>query len=126
MHFVLTGGQVHDATAAIPLLKEISIFGSYMLGNSAYGSLEIRQHITSCGAIYTTQPKENFAEPWFCDYYTYKERRMVECFINKMKAFPRVATRYDKLAASFIAFVHLTAILLLAKWRKECVFSDTL
>ena len=27
MHFVLTGGQVHDATAAIPLLKEISIFG---------------------------------------------------------------------------------------------------
>ena len=34
----------------------------------------------------------------------------MECFFNKMKAFRRVATRYDKLDASFIAFAHLAAI----------------
>ena len=112
---MLTGGQVHDATAAIPLLKEVSIFGSNILGDKAYGSLEIRQYITSHGAIYTIPPKENCAEPWFCDYHTYKERHLVECFFNKMKAFRRVATRYDKLATSFIAFIHLAAIWLLAK-----------
>ena len=112
---MLTGGQVHDATAAIPLLKEVSIFGSNILGDKAYGSLEIRQYITYCGAIYTIPPKENCSEPWYCDYYTYKERHLVECFFNKMKAFRRVATRYDKLATSFIVFVNLAAIWLLAK-----------
>ena len=115
VHFMLTGGQVHDAAVAIPLLKGVSIAGSNILGDKAYGSLEIREYITSCGAVYTIPPKENCAEPWFCDYYTYKERHLVECFFNKMKAFRRIATRYDKLATSFIAFVHLAAIWLLAK-----------
>ena len=49
---------------------------------------------------------------WF---YTYKERHLVECFFNKLKAFRRVATRYDKLATSFIVFVHLASIWLLVK-----------
>lgn len=39
----------------------------------------------------------------------------VECFFNKLKAFRRVATRYDKLASSFLAFVHLAAICILLK-----------
>lgn len=112
---MLTGGQVHDATAAIPLLKEVSISGSNILGDKAYGSCEIREYITSQGATYTIPPRENAVEPWPCDFYTYKERHLVECFFNKLKAFRRVATRYDKLATSFIAFVHLASIWILAK-----------
>ena len=45
----------------------------------------------------------------------YKERHLVECFFNKIKAFRRVATRYDKLASSFLAFVHVASIWLLSK-----------
>ena len=112
---MLTGGHVRDAAAAIPLLKGVSIAGSNILGDKACGSLKIREYITSCGAVYTIPPKENCVEPWFCDYYTYKERHLVECFFNKMKAFRRVATRYDKLAPSSVAFVHLAVIWLLAK-----------
>ncbi len=115
VHFILTGGQVHDAAAALPLLKEVAISGSNILGDKAYGSYKIREYITSCGATYTIPPRENCTEPWFCDFYTYKERHLVECFFNKLKAFRRVATRYDKLATSFIAFVHLASIWLLAK-----------
>ena len=40
---------------------------------------------------------------------------MVESFFNRLKVFRRVVTRYDKLAASFFAFVLLAAIWLLAK-----------
>ena len=36
-------------------------------------------------------------------------------FFNKIKAFRRVATRYDKLASSFLAFVHVASIWLLSK-----------
>lgn len=44
-----------------------------------------------------------------------KERHLVECFFNTIKAFRRVATRYDKLASSFLAFVRVASIWLLSK-----------
>ncbi|MBP9693726.1 MAG: transposase [Alphaproteobacteria bacterium] len=45
----------------------------------------------------------------------YKERNQIERMFNKMKHFRRVATRYDKLAVSHMAFVLLSAIYL---WLK--------
>lgn len=56
--------------------------------------------------IETPVPKHcsinDLAEPWFCDYHIYKEWHLTECFFSKMKAFRRIATRYDKLATSFL------------------------
>ncbi len=66
-------------------------------------------------ASYTIPPKQNCPEPWDCDFALYKERHLVECFFNKLKAFRRVATRYDELAVSFMAFVHLASICILSK-----------
>lgn len=45
----------------------------------------------------------------------YKERHLLECFFNKIKYFHRVATRYDKLASSFLAFAYVGAIFILSK-----------
>ena len=42
-----------------------------------------------------------------------KERHLVECFFQKLKWFRRIATRYDKLDASFLAFVYLASIAIL-------------
>jgi len=39
------------------------------------------------------------------DAHLYKERHLVECFINKIKHFRRIATRYDKTIASYASFV---------------------
>lgn len=39
-----------------------------------------------------------------CDLWQYKERRLVECFFNKVKHYRFVATRYDKLIYSFKLF----------------------
>lgn len=38
---------------------------------------------------------------------------LVEVFFLKLKEFRRVATRYDKLARRFLAFVHLACIRIL-------------
>lgn len=46
------------------------------------------------------------------DRRTYRERNVVERLVGRLKKCRRIATRYDKLAASFLAFVHLVAILL--------------
>ena len=40
----------------------------------------------------------------------YRERNHVERFFNKLKQFRRIATRYDKLGASFLAFIQLAAV----------------
>lgn len=106
---------MHDASAAIDLLSGLAIEGSNILGDKAYGSQKIRDYITEQKAHYTIPPRENCADPWPCDFHTYKERHLVECFFNKLKVFRRVATRYDKLAVSFLAFVHLASIWILLK-----------
>ncbi|WP_394803501.1 IS5 family transposase [Huintestinicola butyrica] len=113
--FMLTGGQVHDSKAAVDVLSGINISGSNILGDKAYGTEKIRTYITEQNAKYTIPPRENISDPWYCDYWMYKERHLVECFFNKIKAFRRVATRYDKLASSFLAFVHVASIWLLSK-----------
>ena len=115
VHFLLTGGNIFDASAAIDLLSGVNISGSNILGDKAYGAKSIRAYIAEQGASYTIPPKSNVVEPWFCDFHTYKERHLIECFFNKLKVFRRVATRYDKLAVSFLAFVHLASIWILLK-----------
>ncbi len=40
----------------------------------------------------------------------YRERNLIERFFPKPKHFRRVATRYDKLAAKFLAMVQLASI----------------
>ena len=42
--------------------------------------------------------------------YLYRARNLVERFFNKIKHCRRVATRYDKLAANYLAFVQLASI----------------
>ena len=52
--------------------------------------------------------------PRLMDWGPYRERNVVERLVGRLKEYRRVATRYDKLAASYLAFVQLAA---LRMWR---------
>lgn len=112
--FFLTGGQTYDSKAAVRLLSGVDISGSHILADKAYGAASIRKYITEQGGEYTIPPRRNLREPWEYDRERYKHRNVIECFFNRLKAFRRVATRYDKLASSFCAFVCLASIALLS------------
>ncbi|MBT9653707.1 transposase, partial [Ruminococcus sp. MCC718] len=45
----------------------------------------------------------------------YKERHLVEKLFLKLKAYRRIATRYDKLACTYLGFLCLASILI---WLK--------
>ena len=47
-----------------------------------------------------------------CDQrrHLYRARNLVERFFNKIKQCRRIATRYDKLAANYLAFIKLASI----------------
>ena len=113
VEFLLSPGNDHDSIHAIELLKQTEIRGSNVLADRAYGTEAIRTYIEQSGASYTIPPRKNILEPWPVDWWLYKERHLVECFFQKIKWFRRIATRYDKLDASFLAFVYLAAIAIL-------------
>ena len=113
--FLLSSGNDHDSKHAVPLLSQVDIEGSNILGDKAYGAKAIRDYIDSQNAAYTIPPRSDVNDPWHVDWHTYKERHLVECFFQKLKWFRRVFTRYDKLDASFLAFVYIAAFVILLK-----------
>jgi transposase len=74
-----------------------------VLGDKAYDADRIRELIQEQGATPNIQPKSNRRwKPCFSKRL-YRERNLIERFFSKLKHFRRVATRYDKLAANFLA-----------------------
>ena len=96
-------------------MKHVPLKHSTVIGDRAYGSEDIRFYITARKGMYTIPPKKNALVPWEVDWWVYKERHLVECFFNKLKHFRHIATRYDKLAVSYLAFIHVAAIFILTK-----------
>lgn len=111
--FMLSAGNDHDSVYAVALLEKVDISGSNILADRAYVAKTIRVYISEQGASYVIPPQSNISEPWPVDWWLYKERHLVECFFQKLKWFRRIATRYDKLDASFLAFVYLASIAIL-------------
>jgi len=58
-------------------------------------------------------PKSNRKKPRDYDKHLYKERNLVERFLNKVKNCRRVATRYEKTARNYLAFWQLASIMVL-------------
>lgn len=46
------------------------------------------------------------------DRWLYRERHLIECFINKIKHFRRVFSRFDKLASRYIGFLFFASSLI--------------
>lgn len=86
-----------------------------MLADKAYDADYILQAVGNIGAIAVIPPKSNRILQREYDEALYKERNIVERMFNKLKHFRRIATRYDKTAESFMAFLNLAAIYL---WLK--------
>ncbi len=66
------------------------------------------EHSSQSGAL--VLPRSNRNEPICFSPHLHRARNLVERFFNKIKQCRRVATRYDKLAANYLAFVQLASI----------------
>lgn len=108
-------GQESDCSHAIPLLEQAPVSGNNVLADKGYDTDAILDYLYGRDAWPTIPPKANRTMPLRCDWWLYKERHLIECFINKLKNFRRVATRYDKKLSTFAAFCCLASICLLVK-----------
>jgi transposase len=81
-----------------------------LLADRGYDADRIRALVNQQGAWANISPKRNRKEPICFSHYLYRGRNLVERFFNKIKQCQRIATRYDKLAANYLAFIKLAAI----------------
>ena len=69
----------------------------------------LRQELLLRGILPVIPPNPVRKEPAPLDRALYRLRNRVERLVSRLKQFRGVATRYDKTAESFLAFVHLAA-----------------
>lgn len=78
-----------------------------VVADKGYDSNELIETIEATGAQAIIPPRRNRTTQRAVDWHRYKARNLVERFFNRLKQFRRLATRYDKLASRFNAFLHL-------------------
>lgn len=110
LEFVLTGGEVADITVAPQFLEHIS--HCTVIADKGYDSDTLIQQLQARECVVVIPPRSNRRVPREYDRHLYKERHLVETFFNKIKEYRRIATRYEKLAQTFLAFVHMAAALI--------------
>ena len=81
-----------------------------MLADKGYDSDDVRTRLLLKGILPVIPPKANRKEPIACDFTAYKDRNRIERMFNRLKQFRRIATRFDKTAKSFAAFLALAAV----------------
>jgi transposase len=104
---LVEGGAVKRAARGSPRIRLEGV-----AGDKGYSSRKVRRYLWGrrIAAVIPTKadqgPLPNF------DRAAYRERNVVERLINRVKQFLRVAMRYEKRAANYLAMVTIAAILL--------------
>ena len=119
---VLTGGERHEQIALEALLDQGAVRRSgrgrprlrprRVAGDKAYSSGKIREALRRRGIGAVIPTKENEQRQPDFDREAYRQRNRIERLINRLKQFRRIATRYEKRAANYLAMIHIAAILL--------------
>jgi transposase len=80
-----------------------------LIGDMGYDADRIRQELLVRGVLPVVPSNPARTTPLPLDRELYRLRNRIERLNNKLKQFRAVATRYDKTAASYLAFVQIAA-----------------
>lgn len=105
LRLILTGGQEADVTQGAALVASIPT--GAVIADKGYDSDALIETIQASGAQAIIPPRSNRNVQRKTDWHRYKARNLVERFFNRLKQFRRIATRYDKPASRFNAFLQL-------------------
>ena len=110
LRFILTGAERHDLPQAESLLAPFHF--EAVIADKGYDSDPLRA-LLEAKQIEVVIPSRRYRkQPRDYDQLRYRERKIVERFINKIKWYRRIFTRYEKLARRFLAFLHFAATLI--------------
>ena len=107
---MLTPGQAGDAPAFEGLWPQArGRVGAVheVVADRAYDSDAIRCRLIDEGVAPQIPSHPRRTDPWPLYAPAYRERNRAERLVGRLKQYRRIATRFDKLAATFLGFVHL-------------------
>jgi transposase len=107
--FTITPGQAHDIKGFTTLLRMIGDKIDALLADKGYDADVVRQALSEMEVEAIIPSKSNHKQPIAFDREAYKRRNLIERMFNKLKNWRRVATRYDKTASSFLAFIMMAS-----------------
>ena len=109
----LTPGQAADNKQAVAMLDQVDdrIEPEALLADKGYDGDALVETLEERGITPVIPPKANRKLPRKTDFALYRERNLVERFYCKLKQYRAIATRYDKLANTFLAAVAQVCLL---------------
>ena len=113
VRFAIGPGQQNDMAAACGLVQGLS--AGQVIADRAYDAHQLHDVILDQGGKPVIPPRRHRRYQHAYDKIAYRNRWGIEGFFAKLKQWRRIATRYDKLAATFLGFVNLASIML---WLK--------
>jgi len=102
------GGHLQALLAVVPS----DVHDASVLADMAYDSAELRKMLEANGNRSVIPSNPTRAVQYALDRHTYRERWLVEDFFRRLKRYRRIATRYEKRARMFFAFVLLASVLI--------------
>ena len=111
VRLILTSGQAADVTQGEALIADIEV--ENVVADKGYDSDKPVGAIESSGAVAVIPPRSNRKQKREYDSHLYKDRNLIERFINRVKQCRRIATRYEKTARNYLAFWQLASIMVL-------------
>ena len=120
MAFVLTAGERNERTALPGLLSHGAVKRQgpgrpklrprTVIGDRGYTGKPSRDYLRRHGISAVIPQLKTEKTLRLMDWSLYRERNIIERLVGRLKEYRRIATRYDKLAASYLGFVQLVAI----------------
>jgi transposase len=107
---LVTAGPVADYTQAGKLIEELA--AEHLIADKGYDSDEIVEQDARQNMQVQIPPRKHRKVQRAYDKYLYKLRHLVENAIRNLKEWRGIATRYAKCAASFLAAVHISCLML--------------
>ena len=111
LRFLLTPGQRSDFTQAGALISGTE--PDAVIADKGYDADWLIREIDLLGAEVVIPSKRHRLEQRDIDLNLYADRNKIERLFNRLKHYRRVATRYEKTARNYLAFIHVAATMTL-------------
>jgi transposase len=109
LRFLLTGGECHDSPQAGALIEGYE--PQALIADKGYDSGPLVEALAAAGIAAVIPPRVNRTEQREYDRHLYRERHLIECFINKIKHYRRVFSRFEKLSKNYLGFLSFVSAL---------------
>ena len=111
---LLTAGQVHESTQASGLIEGLTLIS--LIADKGYDNDRFRAQLAEAEVDVVIPPLGSRAVEIAYDKNAYALRNLIECFINKIKHYRRVATRYEKTSRNFLSMICLASAMI---WLRD-------